>query len=420
MFEKIEIHDFKNYVGEHSIILRQITVLVGPNGAGKSSIGQTLLVFKQSAGRQNLVASGSCVELGKDEDIVNINGKPPRIGFTLTHSLPDSVNWEPFKAGTVSMSIMAGFGGQPKVSFLYTMEPFEFVSGVDVHGVTFVRPATAKIGEFELRFQIGPNVTIPLTIGSRDSRFPEAALNRFQAVFGLAEAALHDLRSISATRGFFNARFSLGDQMTDDFAQSSDTHSNGAALVTTLTYGEPLMLQVREAIKYLTGVTFDTQLTPGRLTAPVSRRSKGATFKNVVMVNEGFGTNQLVHLVSQVLSTPAGGTVLIEEPEIHLHPLVQTKLALWLARHAKATNKQLLVSTHSEYFLAALLSLVRDEQLSTQDMVIHYCSLDADGNAHHQRKDFTQGGILQGGFREFFPDPSEVPNWREFFRGLQN
>jgi predicted ATPase len=117
------------------------------------------------------------------------------------------------------------------------------------------------------------------------------------------------------------------------------------------------------------------------------------------------------------LVTPAGGTVLVEEPEAHLHPFGQFELANFVADHSNVNNRQFLITTHSERFLAGLLWQVRQEVLDPSDIIVHYFTLDEDGHSVHQRKGVTHGGIVEGSFREFFPPP-DVPDWEEFFRGL--
>ena len=78
------------------------------------------------------------------------------------------------------------------------------------------------------------------------------------------------------------------------------------------------------------------------------------------MVAEGFGSNSLILLLHQLLNAKKGATVLIEEPEIHLHPKAQADLAEVLADTAKAEEKQIIMTTHSEYVAGRLLTLVAE------------------------------------------------------------
>ena len=89
------------------------------------------------------------------------------------------------------------------------------------------------------------------------------------------------------------------------------------------------------------------------------------------MVAEGFGANALIQLFHQLITADKGATVLIEEPEIHLHPKAQAELAEVLADTAKADGKQIIMTTHSEYVAGRLLTLVAENRLSTDDLAIY-------------------------------------------------
>ena len=70
-------------------------------------------------------------------------------------------------------------------------------------------------------------------------------------------------------------------------------------------------------------------------------------------------------------------TVIIEEPEAHLHPAAQTQLAVILARMVRA-GLRLIVTTHSDWLLKSISNLVREG-------LLHKC----DRNSHDQRNSKT-------------------------------
>ena len=61
-----------------------------------------------------------------------------------------------------------------------------------------------------------------------------------------------------------------------------------------------------------------------------------------------------------------GSTVIIEEPEAHLHPAAQTQLAVTLARMVRA-GLRLVVTTHSDWMLKAISNLIREGLLDTNE-----------------------------------------------------
>ena len=57
-----------------------------------------------------------------------------------------------------------------------------------------------------------------------------------------------------------------------------------------------------------------------------------------------------------------GDTFIIEEPEAHLHPRAQTKMALTLARLVRA-GVRVIITTHSDWFLEQIGNLVREGEV---------------------------------------------------------
>jgi predicted ATPase len=94
------------------------------------------------------------------------------------------------------------------------------------------------------------------------------------------------------------------------------------------------------------------------------------TRSNVAL--EPFSLAQLLYVVPLVLAARPSSTILIEEPEIHLHPRAQAKLVERLAKISEEYNLQLILTTHSEHVLFRLLTLVREGTLKPEELKIYY------------------------------------------------
>jgi len=71
------------------------------------------------------------------------------------------------------------------------------------------------------------------------------------------------------------------------------------------------------------------------------------------LANVGFGASQILPVLGLCLSAVPGDLVLLEQPELHLNPGMQQKLADFLLTMAK-TGRQIIVETHSEYLITRL------------------------------------------------------------------
>ena len=78
------------------------------------------------------------------------------------------------------------------------------------------------------------------------------------------------------------------------------------------------------------------------------------------LVDAGYGVSQMLPIVVDAVRAPAGSTVLIQQPEVHLHPRAQAALGSLLLRLAKAEDKRFIVETHSDYLVDRARMEVRD------------------------------------------------------------
>jgi predicted ATPase len=118
------------------------------------------------------------------------------------------------------------------------------------------------------------------------------------------------------------------------------------------------------------------EIAPGsnRWQARVVTRHGGS---EVLLTDVGFGVSQVLPVITLLLYVPEGSTVLLEQPEIHLHPLAQANLADVLIYAATHRRVQVLLESHSEHLLLRLQRRVAEEALSGNDVKLYFCDIKA-------------------------------------------
>lgn len=87
----------------------------------------------------------------------------------------------------------------------------------------------------------------------------------------------------------------------------------------------------------------------------------------------GFGVSQLLPiLVGGMMSSPQS-TIIIEQPEIHLHPKMQAELAeLFIDILKGQTEKHLIIETHSEYIIKRIRRCMAEGKLDPKHVAIYF------------------------------------------------
>ena len=89
-------------------------------------------------------------------------------------------------------------------------------------------------------------------------------------------------------------------------------------------------------------------------------------------VHTGFGLTQVLPIVVAALSADEGDILLVENPEVHLHPAGQALMGQFLAKVALA-GVQVIVETHSDHILNGVRVAVASKQLlGANDVAIHF------------------------------------------------
>lgn len=131
----------------------------------------------------------------------------------------------------------------------------------------------------------------------------------------------------------------------------------------------------------------------------------------------GVGVSQLLPVLVLCLLAEPGSVVLLEQPELHLHPALQQKLADFFIAVARS-GRQLIVETHSEYFVSRLRRRVVEDPDDELLKLVKIVSAERDGESGETRYrdlDLTPYGEIEDWPKGFFDQAAE--DEREIIRG---
>ena len=335
MLRRIELTNFKCFENL-DLKCAPLNLLCGLNGMGKSSVIQALLVLRQSfktgdleAGR--LVLGGELTDLGTGLDVLFEDASEEVVRFALASEQsdldsPTATSWTGmFRYSRAGDQLAAVEGGGPESPTLW--------------GRRGAPPFGGRLVYVEAE-RVGPRKSYPLS---------EVLARRGDLGSG-GEYAWNYLN-----------------EQQDTLLQADDPRCDGAPgrrLIDIVDHwlqdvspGAHLRLEsIAAADAVIAGFAFDR---PGDV---MSKRHRAT--------NVGFGLSYVLPVVLALLSEP-GTLCLIENPEAHLHPRGQTRLAELTAR-AAAAGVQVFAETHSDHFLDGIRLAVREGLLAPADTAIHY------------------------------------------------
>ena len=416
MLRRIGLNNFKCF---ERLDLRcaPLNLLCGLNGMGKSSVIQALLVLRQSfasgelqAGR--LVLGGELVDLGAGSDVLFEDAEGDVIKFALDderqkkqdQSRICAVTGKP-TGGTFAPGMDAAAKSILNQLLSGEASEDELSNGRFAQEYPRINPsafwrARARAGGVERVKRPSPyfpdslvDVTWAGTfrysrtgdqltaVESEEADSDVLPLWRDAPPFGgdlhyvqaerVGPRKFYPLSEVAARRGDLGSRGELtwnylNDHQSDLLPADDPRRADGAGrrLVDVVDHwlqdvspGAHLQLEaVLTADAVLAGFAFDRS-------GDVESRRHRAT-------NVGFGLSYVLPVVLALLAPP-GALCLVENPEAHLHPRGQTKLAE-LAVRAATAGVQVFVETHSDHFVDGVRIAVRDGLIPADDATIHY------------------------------------------------
>ena len=134
------------------------------------------------------------------------------------------------------------------------------------------------------------------------------------------------------------------------------------------------------------------------------KQPHGGPWRNLVDV--GYGVSQAIPIIADAVSTEPGSMLLIQQPEVHLHPRAQAAMGSFYAQLADSGRNRLVVETHSDHLVDRVRMDIRDERIKASDVVILYFEQGERGVDIHPIEVDARGSLVEvpPGYRSFFLD----------------
>jgi hypothetical protein len=382
MLNKISVKNFRA-IRAAELELAPITVLYGPTASGKSSLLYAPLVLR------NFVTNpGRPVDAFFDLGFINLGGFEAcifdhSINKSVEISLSGEINGEELFYG-VSFSkdsalITAGLGDfrmKCEVPLPYPLNQtfaFKFTEGLDDFDVNWTGLASIVIPQIETDLSLQKAQSIAVR------------LNQTSELLNSLDIAPH-------RRGFFKPQY-----VSTTLSPMPTSEEEVASIIINNQY---LAAKISRYSEEICDRDFRTYTVPG--TQQYKFQTSDIKGKIAVdIVNDGFGINQIMYLWTKILRNEVR-TELIEEPEAHLHPSIVRRFARTLSKlvEEQGSDKQVVLATHSEQFVASLLAAVREKILPSGHLRC-YLTDKSGSSSTFETQMVNDDGQIEGGLVTF-------------------
>lgn len=313
MISKITINNMKCF-DSTTLELHNFTLLVGMNSAGKSTIIQALLLAIQNIndeGRSPL--NGRLVSLGEFSDVRNFIKNAKSFSIELT-----SVN-----------------------------------------------------EKLSLRF-FEDNDSVICEIEPKENELTEYLNQKNKRIHYLSSKRIGSQDLYGKNYNKYNDYGILGEYAVDYFDKNKTDQVNDY-LIKDKSIGSTLGIQLNYWLKYI----LNSELLTEDITDTDQVKAKFLSVNNryVRPKNIGSGLSYVVSILVSILSSQKGDLIIIENPEIHLHPKAQSKLTE-LMTYAAENGIKLIVETHSDHIFNGVRKTIFKKMISKENVSVFFFEID--------------------------------------------
>lgn len=348
--EKVQIKNFKS-LRDIEIELRGLTLITGINSSGKSTFIQSLLILKENRELINQIATNSMMmsSLGKHTEDLK------------THIIKLV---EDTKSQPISLEGEYVHLGDKKD--IFNQEVYDEDINISIN--------TSHLNEinFTINYNnLSLNNTSPIPLSNIINLFADdfqyLNTDRIQPDRTYELSERHIRKNLIGTRGQYTAHY-LYENRDEPLNIKALKHENTKTdrLLDNVSFW---LSEISNGIKVLPKKHFDTH----QASLSYQYTYGENTTNEYSPLNVGFGITYALPIIVAILKSKPDDLLIIENPESHLHPAGQSKIAK-LCAIAVANGVQIIVESHSEHFLNAIRVATKQHILKPEDSVIYYFS----------------------------------------------
>ncbi len=371
---KLSVNRFKSIFELENFEFRPLTMLTGINSSGKTSLVQSLLLLKQtleSESKEALILDGKYISASSVHELVFGKDETDHFAFTIELDKADLQKLSGFDEKRityikykVSFHVNSGvFVRSVDADVKYNMLPFGFSLVLDEsindgrkyiitpnlkvrYGkslVDFSKPFNVAFSNFFPQFASRPDKDGDLTI----------SVPFMDEVMKLVSAYFANIYYVGPLRVKPDPIISY---TNDNF---KDVRSDGLYTRFILHNRKDDMVNAKENLLQATNRWICKEL---ELAESIETIKDGTSSYRVVLRNKGvdvdlchigLGVSQILPIIVQGLLVPVGGTLIVDSPEVHMHPSVQADLIDFFIELAK-NGRKVVFETHSDHMITRL------------------------------------------------------------------
>lgn len=420
MLSRIRIKNFR-CLRDVSLDLAPLTFIVGPNGSGKSSILLALQLLKQSIDK-GITFDGEFVELGSFQDVLYSGPGVSDVLFgdrswvslqvyvKLSKTELDIISPllnNPLIPSEVSRPEEVGYeasfnGTQIMQSYLVNNQKIFTFGLVEVgtksYGWKIQLPPRLKNVDCSGADRIlGPDA---ISINYGGTGIPNEDIKSFLHILRLISTIIR--KQIESTYYISVLRqptmMVTGPGYFPRWVGRKGEHTVG---LLALIFGSREYELARERIiEWARAFGLDELRAGWR-----GRQELSADFKDPKthttqkITAAGYGSVQILPIITQLFWSPVNSTISFEEPEISLHLELLSKLPTMFSEVVNE-GKQLIITTHEQNILFALKPVIAKKELSHEKVALYELQRSEEGSTV-QKLEVTPEGAIKGGISSF-------------------